>query len=104
MISLHLYAALRRVLGPCNAYRIARGLRPGGPAKAAPNWITALGIAIAVGYVAAEGDAQAEAGRQAEEARASRHWAGQYQCKGRPHHWADDHTPVCAPAPEGPQR
>ncbi len=70
--------------------------------SAAPNWITAVLIVIAVGWVAAEGDAQAEAERQADAARASRVWVGMQKCNS-PHHWADDHTLVCAPAPKGMQ-
>jgi hypothetical protein len=58
------------------------------------NWVVAAALTVAVGAIAAAADATSEQEEQA--ALASRHWAAQQKCNGRPYTWADDKTLHCA--------
>lgn len=62
------------------------------------NTIVAALLAVLIGAIAAHADIQGE--QQDREATASRNWAARQKCGNRPHHWANDHTLVCAPHPK----
>ena len=64
-----------------------------------PNWLTALAVVLAVGWVAAQDSYpphdEAMAAAQDVQAQHSRDWAARQVCGQQPYEWVDDKTLVC---------